>query len=83
VPPCSRPRPVGDRDEAEKIRAIASIGDGFDREEAEALYEGLRQLSEGSESYLVGCINQLQYRRGRPPAEVQVDLREHWRRARR
>jgi hypothetical protein len=56
---------------------------GFDREEALALFRGLEEIDDGSESYLVGWINQLQYRRRRPPAEVIVDLREHWRRDRR
>jgi hypothetical protein len=47
--------------------------EGFDHREAKALARGLKELSEGSESYLVGVINQMSFRRARPPAEIRVD----------
>jgi hypothetical protein len=70
--------------EEEAVEMLMRIGrTGFDREEALALFRGLEEIEDGSEAFLVGWISQLQYRRGRPPAEVMVDLQEHWPRDRR
>jgi hypothetical protein len=47
-------------------------GSGFDANEERALTRGVLELAAGSESYLVGTINQFGFRRGFPPAKVKV-----------
>jgi hypothetical protein len=59
-------------------KLVQVLLEGFDLAEAKALARGLKELSEGSESYLVGVINQMPFRRSRPPAEIRVDRVVHW-----
>jgi hypothetical protein len=47
-------------------------GIGFDAKEERAFTRGLLEFAAGSDSYIIGTINQFGFRRGIPPVNVKL-----------
>jgi hypothetical protein len=59
--------------EEDLIQALADHT-GLDLIESQVILRGLKELAAGSETYLDGVINQIEYRRGQPPVEPPVSV---------